>query len=116
MALRIALYSVVALLAAAHFLRAGLWVAVIFCVATPLLFLYRHRLSLIMLQLLAYAAGGVWIYTAFHLVQARELAGRPWALGASILLAVALLSVSAGLVLNAKAARDRYPWRQRGRT
>jgi hypothetical protein len=108
MALRISLYVVAALLLGAHFLRAGDFVAVALCLAAPLLFLWRRRWSLALLQLVAYAAGGAWILVAIRLIRLRQSSGQPWMLAACILGGVALLTVLAGLLLNARKMRDRY--------
>ena len=108
MALRIVLYVIAALLLGAHFLREGNVVAVAFCAAAPLLFLLRRFWTLIVLQVMAYSAAGIWLLTALHLIDQRQLEGRPWTTAALILGAVALLSVLAGLLLNSKAIRERY--------
>lgn len=108
MALRVVLYVIAALLLGAHFLREGNVVAVAFCTAAPLLFLWRRRWVPIVLQAAAYIAAGIWILTALHLVDQRQLEGRPWTTAALILGAVTLLSVLAGALLNSKAIRERY--------
>jgi hypothetical protein len=108
MALRVVLYVIAALLLGAHFLREGNFIAVAFCAASPLLFLVRRFWTLIVLQVMAYSAAGIWILTALHLVDQRQLEGRPWTTAAAILGAVALLSVLSGLLLNSKAIRERY--------
>ena len=51
---------------------------------------------------------GIWLLTALHLIDQRQLEGRPWTTAAVILGTVALLSVLAGLLLNSKAIRERY--------
>ncbi|MBK5105979.1 MAG: hypothetical protein MUP61_08400 [Burkholderiales bacterium] len=108
MSLRIALYTVSALLLGAHFLRAGNLVMVALCIAAPLLFLWRQRWSLIFLQLLAYGAAATWIAVAAQLVQLRQQSGQPWTAAAVILGTVALLTLLAGLLLNSDAMRERY--------
>jgi hypothetical protein len=109
MALRIGLYVVAALLLGAHFLREGNLFAVALCAGAPLPLLCRRRWVLVLLQLMAYGAAGVWILTAVHLVDQRQLAGRDWTAAAAILGAVALLTIVAGLLLNSRALRERYP-------
>ena len=109
MALRIGVFIAAALLLAAHFLRQGNIVAVVFCAAAPLLFLWRRRWSLITLQLLAYAATATWIVTLLHIIEQRQLAGRAWTTAALILGVVALLTLLAGLLLNSRSFRERYP-------
>lgn len=108
MRLRISLFVVAALLLGAHFLRAGNLALVALCVAAPLLFFWRQRWSLILLQLLAYCAAAIWIAAAVQLVQMREQMGQPWTVAAIILGSVALLTLLAGLLLNSRAIRERY--------
>lgn len=105
----IGLYTVAALLAGAHFLRAGNPALLGLCLLSPLLFLYRKRWILMLLQVMAYGAAVNWIVTAFQIVQSRSLAGRAWATAAIILGAVAALTVVAGLLLNSGSVRRRYP-------
>ena len=109
MRLRISLFVVAALLLGAHFLRAGNLALVALCLAAPLLFFWRQRWSLILLQLLAYCAAAIWIAAAVQLVQMREQLGQPWTVAAIILGSVALLTLLAGLLLNSRAIRERYP-------
>jgi hypothetical protein len=109
MGLRISLYVVAALLLGAHFLRAGDLGIVLLCLAAPLLFLWRQRWSLIALQFLAYCAAGTWIGAAIRLVQLRQQLGQPWTVAAIILGSVALYTLLAGLLLNSRAIKERYP-------
>ena len=109
MKLRIGLIIIAALLLGAHFLRAGNLLMVALCLAAPLLFLYRRRRSLLLLQLLAYGATGVWIMAAVQLVQMRQELAQPWTAAAVILGTVALFTLMAGLLLNSAAIKDRYP-------
>lgn len=110
MKLRISLFVVAALLLGAHFLRTGRLGLVALCLATPLLFLYRKRWSLILLQFMAYCAAASWIDAAIQLVGMRQSSGRPWLLAAVILGTVAAFTFLAGLLLNARAIRERYPF------
>jgi hypothetical protein len=109
MALRITLFAIAALLLAAHFLRFGNLPLVALCVAAPLLFLYRKRVVLLALQLLAYGAAGVWVAVAARIVDARLQAGQPWKLAAMILGGVALFTLLAGLLMNSRKLNERYP-------
>lgn len=109
MRLRVSLYIVAALLLGAHFLRAGNFLMVSLCLAVPLLFLWRRRWSLIVLQLLAYCAGASWIAVAIELVQMRQQLGQHWTAAAIILGSVALYTLLAGWLLNSRAIRERYP-------
>ena len=109
MILRISLFIVAALLLGAHFLRAGNPTMVALCLASPLLFFCRTHWSLIALQVLAYGAGATWIAVAIQLVHLRQQSGQPWTAAAAILGSVALFTVLAGLLLNSRAIRERYP-------
>ncbi len=109
MSVRIGLFVIAALLLGAHFLRAGNFLLVTLCLATPLLFLYRKRWSLILLQLTAYGATATWLRAAVELVEFRQQAGRPWTAAALILGAVAVFTLVAGLLMNSRCLRERYP-------
>ena len=108
MLLRISLFAVAALLLGAHFYRTGNLVLVVLCLAVPLLFFYRRRWSLILLQLMAYGATAIWLVTAYRLIEIRQQMGQPWTAAAIILGAVALFSLVAGLLLNSRAVAQRY--------
>ncbi|MBE0474968.1 hypothetical protein [Rhodoferax sp.] len=77
--------------------------------AAPLLFLYKRRWSLMLLQLAAYGATLNWLLAIVLLVQMRQQIGRPWGTAAVILGSVALLTLLAGLLLNSRSMRERYP-------
>jgi hypothetical protein len=109
MALRLGLFITAALLLGAHFLRLGNLVLVALCLCAPLLFLHRKRRVLIVLQLLAYGAAATWIVAAVSLVESRLQSGQPWTLAAIILGGVALFTLLAGLLLNSRVVRERYP-------
>jgi hypothetical protein len=109
MALRISLFITAAVLLGAHFLRAGNLALVALCLAAPLLFLHRKRWSLIVLQALAYSAAATWMAVAIELVRLRQQLGQPWTLAVMILGSVALFTLLAGLLLNSRAIRERYP-------
>jgi hypothetical protein len=78
-------------------------------VLIPLLLLIRKPWSLILVQLSAYAAAVVWVYTTIRLLQERMISARPWSGAVIILSSVALFSVFAGLLLNARKVKERYP-------
>ena len=99
---RIALYIIVSLLIAAHFLRMGNTIAVALCLAAPLLFLVRRRWSLLLLQWLAYVAAAVWLAIAWEIAAARWSLGEPWLRAAAILLAVAAINMLAGGLLRSQ--------------
>jgi hypothetical protein len=108
MGLRVSLFMVAALLLGAHFLRAGNLLMVALCLAAPLLFLWRSRWSLLLLQALAYCAAANWVAVAVLLVQMRQQLGQPWTAAVLILSAVALFTLIAGLLLNSPAIKERY--------
>jgi len=109
MILRVILFVAAAWLIAAHFLRRGAIVPAVLCLLVPLLFFYRRRWSLILLQVAAYVSAGVWVMATVHIVQQRLAQGRPWATAAIILAAVFLLTVAAGALLNSRSIREKYP-------
>ena len=109
MTFRISLYVTAALLLGAHFLRSGEIAVAALCLAAPLLFLWKNRWSLMLLQFLAYAAAGTWIAVAIQLMQLRQQSGQPWTAAVIILGSVALFTLLAGLLLNSRAIRQRYP-------
>ena len=109
MPLRIALFTIAALLLGAHYYRAGQFLLVALCLAAPLLFFHRRRRSLILLQLLAYGAAAIWVEAAIRLVAFRQQIGQPWTAAAIILVAVALLTLATGLLLNSRVFAQRYP-------
>ncbi len=108
MTLRISLYVIAACLMGAHFLRVDNWLLLGLCVATPLLFLYKNRWSLIVLQSAAYLASAIWLATALELLQFRQQVDRPWTVGVTILAIVALFTLLAGVLLNARCMFERY--------
>ncbi len=108
MTIRIVLYVIATWLVAAHFLRAGNLVLTALCLLTPLLFFVRRRWSLLVLQWLAYGAAVIWLWTAWHLAVERRFFGQPWLRAAAILVAVAAVSVLAGLLLRSTIFRARY--------
>ena len=112
MALPFSLISLAAVLLGAHFLRAGNIALVALCLAAPALLFWKNRWSLILLQALAYAAALTWVAAAVQLVQMRRQLGLPWTTAVVILGSVALLTAIAGMLLNSRALRERYPWKQ----
>ncbi len=116
MKLRRALFLLAAALIAAHFFRAGNWLLVSVAAAAPLLFFYRNRWSLVLLQLGAYCASATWLAAMLSLVQQRQQTGQSWTAAVLILGTVMLLTLLAGLVLNSRCMRDAYPWSSVHRT
>lgn len=111
MSIRIGFFVLASWLVAAHFFRANNYLLVFLCLAAPLLFFYRKRWSLVLLQLAAYWASAIWLSALLELVQFRQQTGRPWTAAAVILGSVALLTLLAGLLLNSRCLRQRYPIR-----
>lgn len=109
MALRVSLFAIAALLMAAHFFRENNFLLVALCLATPLLFLYRRRWSLFLLQFAAYCASATWLGATLQLVQLRQQIDRPWTAAAVILGSVILFTLVTGLLLNSRCMRERYP-------
>lgn len=109
MLLRVVFVSVAALLLAAHFFREGSFLLVALCVATPFLFLWKKRWSLVLLQLAAYGAAATWIVVAVRLVEVRQQSGRSWTAAALILGAVALFTFVSGALLNSRVISERFP-------
>ncbi len=109
MIVRISLFTIAALLLAAHFLRQGAIVPTVVCLLVPLLFFWRRRWSLILLQVAAYLSAGVWVVATVLIVQQRLALGRPWGTAALILGAVIVLTVAAGVLLNSRSIREKYP-------
>ena len=108
-ALTIVLFVLTAWLLGAHYLRNGDLVVVALCAGAPLLFLLRKFWALILLQLLAYVAAGVWIDVALRVAQARQQAGEAWLRAALILASVAAVAVLSGALLNSPAITKHYP-------
>ncbi|MBM4325799.1 MAG: hypothetical protein FJ118_01435 [Deltaproteobacteria bacterium] len=111
MVLRIIPLLIASLLLAAHFLRHGDIGFMAVCLLVPLILLIKKRWSLILVQLSAYAGAAVWVYTALQIIRERMMFGRPWGVAVVILGAVALFTIFAGLLLNSRNMKDRYPSR-----
>ena len=110
MHIRIGLFLLAVLVMVAHFFRSANWSLVALCLAAPLLFFYKKRWSLLLLQLGAYCASATWLAATLSLVQMRQQSGQSWTTAALILGAVMLLTLLAGLLLNSRCLRDAYPW------
>ena len=109
MILRIVLTVIASVFIAAHFLRAGDFILVALCLATPALFFVRQRWSLLVLEGLSYGAAVVWLVTAWQIVEVDKAIGKPWLRAAIILGAVAAFTVLSGFLLRSKTWRARYP-------
>jgi len=84
------------LLLAAHILHAGgSWLLIFACVAPCALLRSRNRWLLYFVQTVLAIAAIEWIFTAYDIMQQRQLAGQAWLRAAIILIAVAALNVGA---------------------
>ena len=93
LAAALALYSMSALLLAAHFLRSLDLPGLIASLAFPLLFMVRRPWALRLLQAGAVISAAIWVWTALAIREARVIAGQPWGRMFLILGAVALFSL-----------------------
>ena len=105
----IGLHLLNALLVAAHFLRSDQIVLSTLSLLTPLLFLYRQRISLIVLHIFSYFTVAIWLHTAWRLIMLRVAQGLNWKTAVAILGSVALITLIAGLLLNTQVLQERYP-------
>jgi peptidoglycan/LPS O-acetylase OafA/YrhL len=93
----------------AHFYRAGVWPAVLACVALlGLMLLWRRPWVPRLLQLGLALGTAEWLWTTFLLAQQRLALGQPWLRMALILLAVALFTAASAAVLGQRRVRERY--------
>ena len=92
--------SLSALLIAAHFLRSGNTVMVVFSLLVPLILLTRERWALIAIQVLLVAAAAEWVRTALIIANARIANGAPTMRTFIIVGAVAVLTLLSALPLN----------------
>ena len=109
MLLRIIPFMLAALLLAAHFFRYGNLIAALLCVLAPLLFLIKQRWSLIALQVFSYAGALIWLLTTVDILRQRLMVGLPWSRLVVILGVVILFTVWAGLLLNSRPVKEKYP-------
>ncbi len=100
-----------ALLIAAHFLRGGSLELALVCILVPFLLLIRNRWSLILVQVSAYSAAAIWLYTTMNVIRDRMMFARPWTMSAIILGSVTLFTVFAGMLLNSPRVKEKYPRR-----
>jgi len=109
MILRIIPLMIACVLLAAHFFRAGNIGLVAASVLPALLLLIKKRWSFILVQVWAYEGAAVWLHTITNIVQERMMFGRPWKVAAIILGSVTLFTAFAGLLLNSRVVKDKYP-------
>lgn len=87
------------LLAAAHFLRWGNLIAVLFCLAAPILMLIRHQKVRIMTQLCLASITILWLQTALQIYEMRAMMGMPWMRMALILGLVASFTLFSAIIM-----------------
>jgi hypothetical protein len=97
-----------ALLAAAHFLRAGNLMLVIASCAAPLLLLARRTWATRLLQLLLVLGAMEWLRTLYMIIQERRETDRPWTASAIILGSVAAWTAASALVFAIPFMRRHY--------
>lgn len=95
-------------LLAAHFSRADLLPLVVVSLAIPFLLFIPKAWVARAMQLLLLAGAAEWIRAMFGYISIRREIGEDWTRLAIILVAVALLTASAGLVFRGKALKKRY--------
>ena len=89
-----------ATLLAAHFLRAGLLVMVVFCLAFPLLLLFRNKWATRAVQAILALGALEWVRTLLTLIDERQAAGESWSAAAIILCTVALFNIVAAMAIH----------------
>jgi hypothetical protein len=93
---------------AAHFYRAGAWIAVAIVAALLPLHFVRAPWAARTLQACLVLGGLEWIRTAIQLVALRESMGQPWTRLAIILGSVALATALCALVFETRGLRSRF--------
>lgn len=87
------------LLAAAHFLRWGNLIAVLFCLAAPILMLIRHQKVRKLTQLCLALITILWLQTALQIYETRAMMGMPRMRMALILGLVASFTLFSALIM-----------------
>ena len=95
-------------LLAAHFSRADLFPLVLISLAIPFLLFMPKAWVARTMQILLLAGAAEWIRAMFGYIAMRKEIGDDWTRLAIILIAVALLTASSGLVFRGKALKRRY--------
>ena len=95
-------------LLAAHFSRADLFPLVLVSLAIPFLLFIPKAWVARTIQIILLAGAAEWIRAMIGYISIRREIGEEWTRLAIILMAVALLTASAGLVFRGKALRRRY--------
>jgi len=93
------------LLLAAHFSRNNVpYLPYVFLVL-PLLFLWRKEFVRIIIQVILFIGGFVWIYSIYHYVKIRIAAGQGWLRLLIILGIVSLFTFYTGFLMNKENIR-----------
>ncbi len=95
-------------LLAAHFSRANMFPLVIVSLALPLLLLIKRAWVARSIQVLLILGAAEWIRSMFGYIEVRRSIGEDWTRLAIILVAVAVLTASAGLVFRGSSLKKRY--------
>ena len=95
-------------LLAAHFSRADLLPLLLISLAIPFLLIIKRAWVARTIQVLLLLAAAEWIRSMLGYVDARRSIGDDWGRLAIILIPVALLTASSGLVFHGKSLRKRY--------
>lgn len=105
---RVIAYSIMILMLAAHFSRAGQNLLALIILLVPFLLIIRKRWVIQVLQGVAYLAALSWLYSAYNYIQTRIAFGDDWLRLLLILGAVALYSAWSGYFLRSPAVDARY--------
>jgi hypothetical protein len=108
MKLRIFPVILSALLLAAHFLRSFSLLAMLLCLAAPLLLLIKRSWILRVMQILCAVSTLIWIIALYEIVQQRIYEGRSWTASAIILGVVVAFALLSGWLLNAPEVKNNY--------
>jgi len=95
-------------LLAAHFSRANMFPLVLVSLAIPFLLLIRKAWVARGIQVLLLIGAMEWIRSMLGYIGVRKEIGEDWSRLAIILVAVAVLTVCAGLVFRGKSLKKRY--------
>jgi hypothetical protein len=97
-----------AILLAAHFFRARMFLPLVVSLAFPFVLLVPRRWAARLVQVALMLGAFEWIRTTMMLVMARQAGERPWMRMAIILMSVATLTAASGLVFRLGALKKRY--------
>lgn len=105
---RIAAYSLMILLLAAHFSRAGNPILMVLVLVFPFLFLIKKAWVIQVLQVVSYASAIIWVFSAYQYIVIRISNGQDWLRLMIILFVVALYSALTGYLLNSDKVKEIY--------